>query len=74
MPASSGNQRVSGITPRMMMPQDWRFRELVLMAENGINTQQDIRILQAEFDVVLFYIESVISHTTYLGSNLFFNR
>ena len=58
----------------MMMPQDWRFRELVLMAENGINPQQDIRILQAEFDVVLFYIESVISHTTYLGSNLFFNR
>ena len=50
-----------------------RLRELALMAENGTNSQQDIRILQAEFDNVVFSIESVITHTTYQGYNVFFN-
>ena len=50
-----------------------RLRELALMAENGTNSQQDIRILQAEFDDVVFSIESVITHTTYQGYNVFFN-
>ena len=47
-----------------------RLRELALMAENGTNSQQDIRILQAEFDDVVFSIESVITHTTYQGYNV----
>lgn len=50
-----------------------RLRELALMAENGSNSQQDIRILQAEFDAVVGSIESVITHTTYQGYNVFFN-
>ena len=33
-----------------------RLRELALMAENGTNSQQDIRILQAEFDDVVFLL------------------
>jgi flagellin len=50
-----------------------RLRELALIAENGTNSQQDIRILQAEFDAVVGSIESVITHTTYQGYNVFFN-
>ena len=50
-----------------------RLRELALMAENGTNSQQDIRILQNEFDDVVVSIESVITHTTYQGYNVFFN-
>ena len=50
-----------------------RLRELALMAENGTNSQQDIRILQAEFDNVVVSIESLITHTTYQGYNVFFN-
>ena len=50
-----------------------RLRELALVAENGTNSQQDIRILQAEFDAVVGSIESVITHTTYQGYNVFFN-
>ena len=50
-----------------------RLRELALVAENGTNSQQDIRILQAEFDDVVLCIESVITHTTYQGYNVFFN-
>ena len=44
-----------------------RLRELALMAENGTNSQQDIRILQAEFDDVVLSIESVITPATYQG-------
>lgn len=43
------------------------------MAENGTNSQRDIRILQNEFDDVVASIESVITHTTYQGYNVFFN-
>ncbi|MDB2364871.1 flagellin [Luminiphilus sp.] len=50
-----------------------RLRELALIAENGTNSQQDIRILQAEFDAVVGSIESVITHTTHQGYNVFFN-
>lgn len=50
-----------------------RLRELALMAENGTHSQQDIRILQNEFDDVVVSIESVITHTTYQGYNVFFN-
>ena len=50
-----------------------RLRELALIAENGTNSQQDIRILQTEFDAVVGSIESVITHTTYQGYNVFFN-
>ena len=50
-----------------------RLRELALLAENGTNSQQDIRILQTEFDNVVVSIESVITHTTYQGYNVFFN-
>ena len=50
-----------------------RLRELALMAENGTNSQQDIRILQTEFDAVVGSIESVITHTTYQGYNVFSN-
>ncbi len=50
-----------------------RLRELALMAENGTHSHQDIRILQNEFDDVVVSIESVITHTTYQGYNVFFN-
>ena len=50
-----------------------RLRELALLAENGTNSQGDIRILQDEFDDVVSSIESVITHTTYQGYNVFFN-
>ena len=50
-----------------------RLRELALIAENGTNSQEDIRILQAEFDDTVVSIESLITHTTYQGYNVFFN-
>lgn len=50
-----------------------RLRELALLAENGTNSHQDIRILQTEFDDVVVSIESIITHTTYQGYNVFFN-
>ena len=41
-----------------------RLRELALIAENGTNSQEDIRILQAEFDDTVVSIESLITPHT----------
>ncbi|WP_028774254.1 flagellin [Shewanella waksmanii] len=48
-----------------------RQKELATQAANGVNSQQDLDALQAEFTQLTAEVDRIVGETTYAGNNLF---